>query len=147
MDTDVRLAVVLFNLGGPDRPEAVEPFLRNLFSDPAILSLPGLIGLRWPALLRPVGPRLPGKFMPRLAADLPSWKKRNRRLSRWRLCWSGRGLMRALYRDAGLETIQRRNCASSFGLGAGTHDHASALSSVLDHDERILCARLVCGCP
>lgn len=36
----MRLAVVLFNLGGPDAPEAVEPFLRNLFSDPAIISLP-----------------------------------------------------------------------------------------------------------
>ena len=36
----LKLAVVLFNLGGPDSPEAVEPFLRNLFSDPAIISLP-----------------------------------------------------------------------------------------------------------
>jgi ferrochelatase len=36
----VKLAVVLFNLGGPDSPQAVEPFLRNLFSDPAILKLP-----------------------------------------------------------------------------------------------------------
>jgi protoporphyrin/coproporphyrin ferrochelatase len=36
----VRLAVVLFNLGGPDSLEAVEPFLKNLFSDPAIISLP-----------------------------------------------------------------------------------------------------------
>jgi ferrochelatase len=35
-----RLAVVLFNLGGPDRPEAVEPFLFNLFSDRAILGIP-----------------------------------------------------------------------------------------------------------
>lgn len=33
-------AVVLFNLGGPDRPEAVAPFLRNLFSDHAIIGLP-----------------------------------------------------------------------------------------------------------
>jgi ferrochelatase len=39
----VKLAVVLFNLGGPDSLDAVEPFLRNLFSDPAIISLPGLI--------------------------------------------------------------------------------------------------------
>ena len=39
----MRLAVVLFNLGGPDSPEAVEPFLRNLFSDPAIIALPGLL--------------------------------------------------------------------------------------------------------
>jgi ferrochelatase len=43
----LKLAVVLFNLGGPDSLDAVEPFLRNLFSDPAILSLP--IWLRLPA--------------------------------------------------------------------------------------------------
>ena len=32
-----RVAVVLFNLGGPDRLDAVRPFLFNLFNDPAIL--------------------------------------------------------------------------------------------------------------
>lgn len=36
----MKLAVVLFNLGGPDSLPAVEPFLKNLFSDPAIISLP-----------------------------------------------------------------------------------------------------------
>jgi ferrochelatase len=36
-----RIAVVLFNLGGPDGPAAVRPFLRNLFSDPAIIGAPG----------------------------------------------------------------------------------------------------------
>ena len=36
-----RVAVVLFNLGGPDGPEAVRPFLFNLFNDPAIIGLPG----------------------------------------------------------------------------------------------------------
>jgi ferrochelatase len=41
----VKLAIVLFNLGGPDSPEAVEPFLRNLFSDPAIIALPALLRL------------------------------------------------------------------------------------------------------
>ncbi len=35
-----RKAVVLFNLGGPDSLEAVEPFLFNLFYDPAIIRLP-----------------------------------------------------------------------------------------------------------
>jgi protoporphyrin/coproporphyrin ferrochelatase len=39
----VKLAVVLFNLGGPDSLDAVEPFLRNLFSDPAILSYPRFV--------------------------------------------------------------------------------------------------------
>lgn len=38
-----RVAVVLFNLGGPDRPEAVQPFLFNLFNDPAIIGAPGFI--------------------------------------------------------------------------------------------------------
>ncbi len=36
-----RIAIVLFNLGGPDTPEAVRPFLSNLFNDPAIIRLPG----------------------------------------------------------------------------------------------------------
>ncbi|MBQ1543265.1 ferrochelatase [Caulobacter sp. CCUG 60055] len=35
-----RIAVVLFNLGGPDGPGAVRPFLYNLFSDPAIIPWP-----------------------------------------------------------------------------------------------------------
>jgi ferrochelatase len=39
----VKLGIILFNLGGPDSPEAVEPFLRNLFSDPAIITLPSLL--------------------------------------------------------------------------------------------------------
>ena len=36
---------MLFNLGGPDSPESVEPFLRNLFSDPAIIGLPKIFRL------------------------------------------------------------------------------------------------------
>lgn len=40
-----RTAVVLLNLGAPDRPSAVRPFLKNMFSDPAILSVPGPV--RW----------------------------------------------------------------------------------------------------
>lgn len=35
-----RVAVVLFNLGGPDSLEAVRPFLYNLFSDPDIFRIP-----------------------------------------------------------------------------------------------------------
>jgi ferrochelatase len=38
-----RVAVVLFNLGGPDGPDAVKPFLFNLFNDPAIIGLPGIV--------------------------------------------------------------------------------------------------------
>lgn len=41
-----KVAVVAFNLGGPDMPQAVRPFLFNLFNDPLIFRVPGL--LRWP---------------------------------------------------------------------------------------------------
>lgn len=36
----MKIAIILFNLGGPDSLKAVKPFLRNLFSDPAIIALP-----------------------------------------------------------------------------------------------------------
>lgn len=35
-----KTAIVLFNLGGPDAPESVQPFLFKLFNDPAIIGLP-----------------------------------------------------------------------------------------------------------
>lgn len=41
----MKTAIVLFNLGGPDSPDAVKPFLFNLFHDPAIIGLPQ--PLRW----------------------------------------------------------------------------------------------------
>ena len=42
----MKKAIILFNLGGPDKLQNVEPFLFNLFNDPAILNLPGF--LRYP---------------------------------------------------------------------------------------------------
>ena len=41
-----RTAIVLLNLGAPDGPPAIRPFLFNLFNDPAIIGLPALV--RWP---------------------------------------------------------------------------------------------------
>jgi len=41
----MKIAIILFNLGGPDALDAVQPFLRNLFSDPAIISLPAWLRL------------------------------------------------------------------------------------------------------
>jgi ferrochelatase len=44
-----KLAIVLFNLGGPDDQASVQPFLRNLFRDPAIIQAPKLVreSLAW----------------------------------------------------------------------------------------------------
>ena len=36
-----RVAVIMFQLGGPDSQAAVEPFLYNLFCDPDIINFPG----------------------------------------------------------------------------------------------------------
>ena len=38
----MKKAVILFNLGGPDKLASVEPFLFNLFNDPAIISIPSI---------------------------------------------------------------------------------------------------------
>lgn len=35
-----KIGVVLFQLGGPDSPDAIEPFLYNLFCDPEIIDFP-----------------------------------------------------------------------------------------------------------
>jgi protoporphyrin/coproporphyrin ferrochelatase len=40
-----RIAIILMNLGGPDSFDAVEPFLFNLFNDPAIIRLPAPLRL------------------------------------------------------------------------------------------------------
>jgi ferrochelatase len=47
-DGKKRVGIVLFQLGGPDSLEAVEPFLRNLFSDPDIIPLGPLNFVRGP---------------------------------------------------------------------------------------------------
>ena len=45
------IGVILFQLGGPDSPEAIEPFLYNLFSDPEIINFP-LAKIGRPALAK-----------------------------------------------------------------------------------------------
>src|SRR5260221_13759552 len=48
MNTSDKVAVVLFQLGGPDSMEAVKPFLYNLFCDPDIIDFPGAFLARKP---------------------------------------------------------------------------------------------------
>src|SRR5579862_599814 len=48
MQSSKKIAVVLFQLGGPDSQEAVEPFLYNLFCDPDIINFPGSFLARKP---------------------------------------------------------------------------------------------------
>ena len=39
MKTQNKIGILLLNLGGPERPEDVRPFLYNLFSDRQIIRL------------------------------------------------------------------------------------------------------------
>jgi ferrochelatase len=58
-----RTGIVLTNLGGPDSPAAIRPFLENLFSDPVILSIrPGF-------LRRFVARRIARRRAPKVAKD------------------------------------------------------------------------------
>lgn len=48
MSEQRKIGVVLFQLGGPDTLDAVEPFLYNLFCDPDIINFPGSFLARKP---------------------------------------------------------------------------------------------------
>src|ERR1700726_1732133 len=48
MQESRRIAVVLFQLGGPENQAAVEPFLYRLFCDPDIINFPGAFLARKP---------------------------------------------------------------------------------------------------
>ena len=47
----MKTAIILFNLGGPDGPEAMKPFRINLFSDKAIIRAPIFIRFRLARLI------------------------------------------------------------------------------------------------
>src|SRR5436190_8260592 len=66
-----RTAVVLMNLGGPDSPAAVRPFLYNLFSDPAIIDLPALVRQPVAWLIARQRSRVAGKIYSQLGGASP----------------------------------------------------------------------------
>jgi ferrochelatase len=63
MPTPPKIGIVLFQLGGPDSLDAVEPFLFNLFCDPDIIPIPVVGGL----IRRPLARYIARKRAPRVA--------------------------------------------------------------------------------
>jgi len=63
MSSAPKIGVVLFQLGGPDSLDAVEPFLFNLFSDPDIIPIPVVGGL----LRKPLARYIARKRAPHVA--------------------------------------------------------------------------------
>src|ERR1700756_1208794 len=66
-----RTAVVLMNLGGPDRLEDVQPFLFNLFSDPAIIRLPAFSPCPWAGVFSGRRPRVARSIYSRFGGGSP----------------------------------------------------------------------------
>ncbi len=66
-----RTAVVLFNLGGPDSPKAVRPFLFNLFSDPAMIRLPGPLRFIFATLISRLRARKAAEIYARIGGRSP----------------------------------------------------------------------------
>ena len=67
----MKKAIILFNLGGPDKLENVEPFLFNLFNDPAILGIPGFLRHPLAKLISKKRAPIAKKFTLRLEEVLP----------------------------------------------------------------------------
>ncbi len=89
-----RVAVVLFNLGGPDRLEAVGPFLFNLFNDPAIMRRRQ--PLRW------------------LLARLIAWRRRGAAKEIYRSLGGGSPLLRQT--EAQASALQRELADPGIGV-------------------------------
>ncbi len=143
-ETGVKIAVILFNLGGPDSPEAVEPFLRNLFSDPAIIGLPKFLRLplaRFIARRRAPTTRAIYQKLGGRSPIVPQTEAQARALEA-ALAMRARPRGARLHRDACLEAVQCRGGAGGKRLGTGACGVAAALSAVLDDDDRIFARRL-----
>ena len=136
-----RLAVVLFNLGGPDGPEAVEAVPINLFSDPAIIRVPS----PWRWLLGPVHRRAgaanwPKRTTPGSAADRRSCPTPRAKPRRWRPpCRPGpRGP--GVRCHALLASVLGRDGGSRRAVRARRNRAAAALSAIFDDHDGLVAA-------
>ena len=83
----MKIAIILFNLGGPNSLDAVQPFLRNLFSDPAIITLPAWLRLPLARFIARRRTPKAGRSTPRSAAARRSSARPRRRRARSRRRW------------------------------------------------------------
>jgi protoheme ferro-lyase len=139
-----KLAVVLFNLGGPDGPEAVRPFLFNLFRDPAIIGLPAIFRYPLAALIstrREKTAKANYAIMGGGSPLLPETEKQARALEA-QLAAGARGpaggRSQVLHRHALLEPADGRDRQGRGGVRAGRHRAAAALSAVFGHHDGVI---------
>ncbi len=116
MESD-KLAILLLNMGGPDSLDAVRPFLKNLFSDPAIVGLPGFL-------------RIP-------LASILSARRARKVIPRYRLIGGRSPIARITWSQAGAlgEALNRMGQQTSSVLPAFSYWHPFISDSVLRSEE------------
>ena len=134
----VKIAIILFNLGGPDSLEAVQPFLRNLFGDPAILRVPGFI--RGPLASFLARRRTPTAraIYDKIGGSSPILGQTEAQARALEEALGTRARMARLCLHALLASDDRSRGALGRALRARPHRAAAALSAVLDDDDGIV---------
>ena len=158
LDPTRTTGLILCGMGGPDGPDAVEPFLRNLFADPAIFPVPKPIGPVLGRLLARI--RTPGVRRRYLTispdgatAQLPTTRHQSAELAR-RLDARGRptvsGVAMRYWRPFPDETVlELRGCGAEQFLVVPTYPQysratgGSTLGFVLDALQRLAPAAAV----
>ena len=135
----VKIAIILFNLGGPDSLEAVQPFLRNLFSDPAIICACRRFSVgRWRASSPAGARRRRGRSTTRSAAARRSSARPRRRRARWKRRWAREHEWRGYVCMRYWHPMTEARGALGEALRARSHRAAAALSAILDHHDGIV---------
>ncbi len=137
-----RVAVVLFNLGGPDRPEAVRPFLFNLFNDPAIIGLPAPARCPLATLISTTRAKSARANYACMGGGSPCCRRRagagRRPGGRAWPSAARRPRRRVFIAMRYWKPLDRPDRQGGRGLRPGRDRAAAALSAVLDHDDGLV---------
>ena len=137
--TSRRVAIILFNLGGPDSQSAVRPFLFNLFNDKAIIGAPQPLRYLIAQLISRTRAKLAKANYALIGGGSPILPETDE-TSR---CAGGRDRqarqqrdLQMLPGDALLAAAREARGEGGGGLGRDRRDPAAALSAVLLHHDR-----------
>ena len=142
MNIPMKIAIILFNLGGPDSLDAVQPFLRNLFSDPAIITLPTWLRLPLASFIALAARRRRAASTSKIGGGSPIVGQTEAQARALEEALGTRARMARLCLHALLASDDRRGGALGPALRARPHRAAAALSAILDDDDGVVVQRL-----
>ncbi len=140
-----KTAIVLFNLGGPDGPDSIQPFRINLFSDKAIIRAPFFIRIPLARYIAEfLGQRPPRKTTPIWAANPRCSTSPINKLQALETAARRRGAKRFIamryWHPFAAEAVKRGQ-----SLQPGSHSAPAALPAILHDHDRLLADRLARG--